>query len=235
MLLNNINLVAMCLFCSTFCTLNLSANTVVTTSDNQRLAVGLVEELLDMLKNESQLTYDKGQYFFRGMTYLEFNIMEALGYQDQAGKWLKPKPSQSYLGSLLLMKKKLILPSSSEDNPCFSVVDIDDPEGAIYDRIKVVVIYGRDMEQMEYCSEEQHRTLVFTVWCEQDNSKKLVKIDLMESYIDGINIAYFLGFRLEKKEVKYGKRIEYLALTYYPKDKLRELEAFVEKFVKKKK
>lgn len=204
----------------------------VTTTDNQRLAVGLVEELLDTLKNESQFSYDKGQYFFRGMNYLEFVLLKSLEYQDKAGLWLKPKPAQSYLGSLLMMNKNLVLPSSSEDIPSFSVVDIDDPEGGIYDKMNVVVVYDRDKNDAEYFSAEKHRTLVFHVNCQPDHSKGFVKIDLQESLVDGVSMAYLLGFRVEDKEVVYAGNPKTVSVPYYPEDMLRELEAFVEKTMK---
>lgn len=259
MLWNKMNVAAMCLFFSMVCTINLYAKAVtmtdnqrlvielipsvrrepsgltVTTTDNQRLAVKVIEELLDTLKNESQFSFDRGHYFFKEMNYLEFALMRPLGYRDEAGRWLKPQPVQSYLGSLLMMKKNLLLPSSSEYIPTFSVVDVNGPEAVIDNEIKVVVFYGRDKRQnIKDLSDEKHRTLVFHVFCKPDPVKKFVKIDLQESFVDGVSMIYVLGFRVKNVEVPLGKgkRTKTLFLPYYPEDKLHELEAFVKESTK---
>ena len=75
------------------------------------------------------------------------------------------------------------------------------------------------------------KTMVFKVQRHKDQSGSSLKVDLLESYIDGVNLTYLLGFRVG--EVVYGEKKNKTTGIYFPDDKLEELKTFVKDYRKK--
>jgi len=77
-------------------------------------AIALANSFVAKLRADTPFLYEDELVYFGGSLFLHsYVILNKLGYMDEKGQWLKPKPKYSYLGELIRLNSALIL----LDNP----------------------------------------------------------------------------------------------------------------------
>ena len=164
-------------------------------------------------KNNFTLKDDK--YFLGGVDMLQAILLMQLGYMDEAGRWIKPQPKKSLFG-LILKKHRKIFELENKKRLEFAVFRKDKR------RAKVIIIEEKNINMGWSHMRKEFKQNVFIISIRISEGNCFINI--CDSTINNIPLAYLLGYRIKKEKSKNykGKEIS-MDVLYYPKDKLEKI------------
>lgn len=84
-------------------------------------AIDITIEFMSQLKKNQTFSYnDEIKYFGGELTAYSATILMQLGYINEQGNWIKPKPKISFLCELIRMNRNMILLEKSKVEYCFA-------------------------------------------------------------------------------------------------------------------
>lgn len=88
-------------------------------------AIDLAYKFINKLRADTPFLYEDEVAFFGEKTLYSYVILHKLGYVDEKGQWIKPKPRYSYLCELIRLNSGLILLKNPARQYYFSGISKD--------------------------------------------------------------------------------------------------------------
>ena len=211
---------------------NKITNVLMRNNTREKKAINIVNLLINKLQENTVFSASDGNNFF-SHSILEFVLFSQLGYQDKAGAWLKPKPKISYIGELIRINRHLIIfqkASSREYAATKTFCRRNDKEK--YKEylsktfVYVTLIWIKNGHESFLCStKNNYKTITFEVMVNPKGTKAI--IDLEGVLINGVPLAYLLGFRRKNVSVEYPTGKKAVPVAYLLDKNLNALKKHV--------
>lgn len=176
----------------------------------EQSALALVENFLVMVSKETPWTFSEECSLLSASTSSIVLMMQA-DIMREDGTWTKKEPDQSLLGKLLQSRRELFSFPDSE-RQIFFLEEKNNIRGT------VVVLYRKKKtkEFAAFDEEPVSKCIIFCIVNYAKPGKHKPRIDLDDSFIDGRNLPYLLGFRNRTKKVKILGEIVDKTVPYFP-------------------
>jgi len=159
-------------------------------------SICLANKFINKLREDTPFLYEDEVTFFGNFSLYSYVILHKLGYVDEQGEWIKPKPKYSYLCELIRINSHFILLKQTYTQYYFAGGSKTVGKDGLYDNSSYAYI-GYVQEQHDYSSADlvsNAKSLIIRY----NKPRKSLDFPML---IDGTPFLKYLGFISDSKGV----------------------------------